>query len=98
MNFKLLPKKNVIKNFLKLTLPAAGRYPRGRAIEVFSQFHTQSSWAQALALEPKTVPNGRDSILPHPKLPFGSFDLSEGEVNRKPRGRALGNSFRLKES
>ncbi len=70
------------KKFLKTD------YPRGRAIEVFRQFHTQSSWAQALVSEPKP----KFCILPHPILPKGSSDppMAE-EVNRKPRGKPSGN-------
>lgn len=38
----------LIKKFLEID------YSRGRALEVFRRFHTQSSWAQALALGSKT--------------------------------------------
>jgi len=60
-------------------------YPRGRAIEVFRRFHFGLGGQKS-----------KFSILPHPELQKGSSDLSKGEVNRKPRGKAVGELFRFK--
>ncbi len=61
-------------------------YPQGRAIEVFRRFHFGLLGPKTEILyftSPRTAENG-------------SSDLSKGEVNRKPRGRAIGELFRLK--
>ena len=60
-------------------------YPRGRAAEVFRRFH--------FGLKAKKRPEYSGLYFPHPELLFGSSDLSQGEVNRKPRGRASRNSL-----
>lgn len=38
----------------------------------------------------------KNGMLPHPELQKGSSGLSQGALNQKPRGRAIGEFFSIK--